>query len=195
MQSHLEALDEFRGVIRKVRATELGLVLEHLLGLDGDARHRRFGHDVGDAYIETYAESVLASGNLAYGYVLDGRLRALAELRRSGLTWGTTAEAAFSVEREFANRGLATQLMGRVIRSARNRGVRHLLLYCMADNAKMQAIARRYSADLRFEDGSIIADIVPRALNYSSVAQELLEDRLGYVHSLFDYQSRLLRAN
>ncbi|MGQ0455860.1 MAG: GNAT family N-acetyltransferase [Hyphomicrobium sp.] len=195
MQDQADAGTEFRGVIRKVRAPELELVGQHLMRLDSDARHRRFGHDVADSYIEGYAKSVVDPGNLAFGFFLDGRLRALAELKRPGPVWAAVAEAAFSVERTFANNGLATLLMGHVIRSARNRGVKHLLLYCLADNAKMQAIARRYCADLRFDDGAIVADIVPQDPNYSSVMQEFVEDRLGFVHSLLDYQSRLMQTN
>lgn len=185
---------EYRGAIRKVRASECEVVTAHLKRLDADARHRRFGHDVSDSYIEDYAGGVVAPGNLAFGYFLDGDLRALAELKRTADGPSATAEAAFSVERDFTNRGLASMLMGNVIRSARNRGVRHLLLYCMADNAKMQAIARRHSANLRFEEGGVIADIIPETPDCSSMAQEFLEDRLGFAHALLDYQRRLMRA-
>ncbi len=51
--------------------------------------------------------------------------------------------------------------MGRVIRAARNRGVHLLYMSCMAENAKMQAIARKHEADLRFEYGEVVGEIVP----------------------------------
>lgn len=194
MQGCIRLPAGWRGMTRKVLPSELPLVRDHLLRLGHDARHRRFGHDVSDAYLTEYAQSVVAPGNLAFGFSSEGQIRALAELKRPGASWTATAEAAFSVEREFANQGLATDLMGRIIRSARNRGVRHLLLYCMADNAKMQAIAKKHKADLRFEDGSIIADIVPQRPDYSSIAQEMIEDRLGLAHSILDYQARLVQS-
>lgn len=194
MQIQLELPAGWRGMIRKVRPAELGMVREHFLRLEEDARRRRFGHDVSDDYLHAYAKTVMAPGNLAFAFVTDGEIGALAELKRPGVAWSATAEAAFTVERRFANRGLATELMGRIIRSARNRGVRHLLLYCMAENAKMQAIAKRHKADLRFEDGSIIADIVPKQPDCSSIAQEIIEDRFGLAHSILEYQTRLVQA-
>jgi GNAT superfamily N-acetyltransferase len=185
------------GMKRKVLRSELGLARDHLLRLDSDGRHRRFGHDVSDGYIQTYALKMADIGNLAFGYFIDGQIRAIAELKQvdhlSGLGWGQTAEAAFSVERDYANKGLATLLMGQVIRSARNRGIRHLMLYCMADNAKMQSIARKYHAELRIEDGSVMADIVPKRFDYLSIAGEAFDDRLGCMHAMMDLRSRLIR--
>lgn len=195
MHSDSKVPPELGGVIRKVRASEVECARAHLLRLDADARRLRFGHDVGDAYVANYALSIVAPGNLAFGYFNDGHMHALAELRQPAGAWGAEAEAAFSVEREFANKGLATVMMGRIICSARNRGVRRLYLYCLADNAKMQAIAAKYRAELKFEDGSVIADIAPTRPDCYSMAQEFVDDRVGYVHSVLDYQSRLLRPN
>ena len=86
------------------------------------------------------------------------------------------AEVAFSVERPFINRGIATQLMGRMILTARNRGLRHLNLVCLPDNAKMQAIARHYGADLKVTEGSVIADIIPKEPDYQSWFGEMLDE-------------------
>ena len=61
---------------------------------------------------------------------------------------GQGAEAAFSVEPGFQERGIATELMGNIIRAARNRGVHLLFMNCLAENGKMQAIARKYDAEL-----------------------------------------------
>ena len=193
------AIPRLNGVKRKVLRSELGLARDHLLRLDSDGRHRRFGHDVSDGYIHSYAAKMADIGNLTFGYFIDGQIRAIAELKQadfgSGLGWGQTAEAAFSVERDFANQGLATLLMGQVIRSARNRGIRHLLLYCMADNAKMQSIARKYQAELRIEDGSVVADIVPKRFDYLSLAGEVFDDRLGCMHAMMDLQTRITRTS
>ena len=90
-----------------------------------------------------------------------GKLRAAAELKKLGDTWGREAEAAFSVEQPLQEHGIGTELMGRVIRAARNRGVQHLCISCLADNDKMRAIARHYEADLRFEYGEVVGEIVP----------------------------------
>lgn len=182
------------GTIRKLLPAEIHLARAHLLRLDADARQRRFSHNVSDSYIEAYAARLTEIGNLTFAFIIQGEVKALAELKRTPFDWSRTGEAAFSVERDFTNRGLATLLMGRIIQSARNRGIRHLQLFCMADNTKMQAIARHYNADLRFEAGSVIADIVPKRFDCASLVTELIDDRFAIAHSIIDMQKRMART-
>ena len=181
------------GIIRKVLKTETHLIEEHLMRLDDGARRRRFGHDVADRFIHEYATHAADVGNLTFGYFVDGDIHAIAELRKGRLSLDQMAEVAFSVERPFANHGIGTKLMGRVIHSARIRGIRHLMLGCLVENVKMQAIARHYGADLQIADGSVIANIVPKSPDYASIASELMADRMAYVHAVFDLQARLAR--
>ena len=178
------------GTIRKLLRSEIGLLSEHLLRLDADARARRFGHHVSDAFIDTYARKAADIGAVTFGYFIDGHVHAAAELKSPSLGDKRTAEAAFSVERDYSNRGIATSLMGRIIRSARNRGVQHLVLTCLVENAKMRAIAAKYGADLIIEQGSVIADISPKRADYMSLASEFLDDRLAFVHAALDMQLR-----
>ncbi|RUO97452.1 GNAT family N-acetyltransferase [Hyphomicrobium sp.] len=185
---------EHLGFIRRLLASEAYLLRDHLLRLDGEARYRRFAHDVSDDFISRYAAHAGDFGNVTFGYFVDGEVRAVAELRPDILMHRDGAEVAFSVEKPFVNRGIATKLMGRVIRTARNRGLRHLMLVCLPDNAKMQAIARHYGADLSVEDGSVIADIVPQEPDYHSWFSEILDERMTYLQSAFDLQTRVRRA-
>jgi GNAT superfamily N-acetyltransferase len=185
--------DLARGTIRKVLRSETHLIEEHLLRLDTDTRRRRFGHDVADQYIHDYALHAADYGNLTFGFFQDGDIRAISELHQGDRAHSHTAEVAFSVERPFANQGVATRLMGHVIRSARNRGIRNLLLVCLTENIKMQAIARHYGADLRIEEGSIVADIIPKRADYASMTGEYLDDRMVFVQAAFDLQTRLAR--
>lgn len=186
-----EANEDQIGFIRRLLASEAYLLREHLRRLDGDARHRRFGHDVSDDFITRYSAHAGDFGNVTFGYFVDGEVRAVAELRPDSLIHKDGAEVAFSVEKPFVNRGIATQLMGRVIRTARNRGLRHLTLVCMPDNAKMQAIARHYGAELKIEEGSVIANIVPDEPDYQSWFSEILDERMTYIQSAFDLQKRV----
>ncbi|WP_414464251.1 N-acetyltransferase family protein [Hyphomicrobium sp. DY-1] len=186
-----EAGAEHIGLIRRLLTSETYLLREHLQRLDHEARHRRFGHNVSDDFINRYAAHAGDFGNVTFGYFVDGEVRAVAELRPEILMHRDGAEVAFSVERPFVNRGIATQLMGRVIRTARNRGFRHLILVCLPDNAKMQAIARHYGAELKVEDGSIIADIVPKDPDYQSWFSEILDERMTYLQSALDLQKRV----
>jgi RimJ/RimL family protein N-acetyltransferase len=182
---------EHIGFIRRLLASETYLLREHLQRLDGDARHRRFGHDVSDDFISRYAAHAGDFGNVTFGYFVDGEVRAVAELRPDILMHRDAGEVAFSVERPFINRGIATQLMGRIILTARNRGLRHLYLICLPDNAKMQAIARHYGAELKVDEGSVIADIIPKEPDYQSWFSEMLDERMTYVQSAIDLQKRV----
>ncbi len=183
--------EEQIGFIRRLLTSEAYLLREHLQRLDSDARHRRFGHDVSDDFIGRYAAHAGDFGNVTFGYFVDGEVRAVAELRPDILMHRDGAEVAFSVERPFVNRGIATQLMSRIIRTARNRGLRHLVLVCLPDNAKMQAIARHYGAELKIEDGSVIANIIPEEPDYQSWFSEILDERMTYIQSAFDLQKRV----
>ena len=192
MSEEVQILEEAPfGFIRRLLLSESYLLKEHLQRLDAEARHRRFSHDVSDGFIARYASRAGDFGNVTFGYFVEGELRAVAELRVDALMRQESAEVAFSVERPFVNRGIATQLMGRVIRTARNRGLRHLILVCMPDNAKMKAIARHYGADLKIEEGSIVADIVPRRADYKSLVSEILDERMTFIHAALDMQARM----
>jgi GNAT superfamily N-acetyltransferase len=113
-------LDANEGTIRRLWPTETDKFREHLLRLDRDSRRMRFAHSVSDDFIDAYASRMTEYGSLVYGHLVDGKVRGAAELRRLGDGWGDEAEAAFSVESPYQDHGLGTDLMGRVVRAARN---------------------------------------------------------------------------
>jgi RimJ/RimL family protein N-acetyltransferase len=182
------------GSIRKLWPTDAGLFREHLLRLDKESRRLRFAHAVSDAFIDAYADRMSDFGSLVFAYIVAGRVRGAAELRRLGDVWGVEAEAAFSVERIHQDNGIGSELMGRVVRAARNRGIRRLYLSCLAENGRMQAIARKHDADLKFELGEVIGEIVPQTPDYVSVISEAAEDRVGFMIAVLELHNRWVRA-
>lgn len=176
----------FTGTLRKLWPNETDKFREHLLRLDTASRRMRFAHAVSNSFIADYAGHMMDNGSIVFGYFDGDKLIACAELKRIGDTWGDTAEAAFSVETAYQERGIGTELLGRVIRSARNRGVRHLIMSCLANNSKMQAVARRYEAELQFDHGEVIADIVPESANPLSLLAEAFDDRVDYLRAVLD---------
>ncbi len=181
------------GSIRKLWPTETDKFRDHLLRLDKDSRRMRFAHGVSDSFIEDYASRMAEMGSIVFGYVLDGEVHAVAELRKLGDTWGHEAEAAFSVEKAYQERGIGSDLIGRVIRAARNRGVQMLYMSCLAENGKMQAIARKHEAELRFEFGEVVGEIVPQDSNYFSLLTEAVQDRVGYMMAVLDLQQQAVK--
>lgn len=182
------------GNIRKLWPTETDKFRDHLLRLDKKNRRSRFAHGVSDAFIDDYAARMSEMGGIVYGYFDGEEVRAAAELKKLGDLWGREAEAAFTVEQPLQDQGIGTELMGRVIRAARNRGVQHLCVSCLAENGKMRAIAGKYEADLRFEYGEVIGEIVPEGPNYFSLLAEAVDDRFGYMMAVLDLQRRVVKA-
>jgi hypothetical protein len=84
--------------------------------------------------------------------------------------------------------------MGRVVRAARNRRVRRLYMSCLAENARMQVIAKKHEAVLRFEYGEVIGEILPEQPNYFSIIAEAAEDRVGFMIAVLELQGRMVRA-
>ena len=183
-----------KGSMRKLWPAETDKFRDHLLRLDKVSRRMRFAHTVSDAFIIEYAGRMSELGSVVYGYVEDDEVRAVAELRKLGDVWGHEAEAAFSVEATHQDLGIGSDLMGRIIRSARNRGVQRLYMSCLPENNRMQAIARKYEAELAFEPGVFVGEIVPQGPNYFSVLAEAVEDRMGFILAVLDLQGRLSRA-
>ena len=182
------------GGIRKLWSTETDRFRDHLLRLDKSSRRMRFAHAVSDSFIEDYAARVGDMGSVVYVYVENEQVRAAAELRKLGDVWGNEAEAAFSVEATHQDRGIGSDLMGKVIRSARNRGVQRLYMSCLPENRRMQAIARKYDAVLTFELGDVVGEIVPVGGNYFDMLAEAVDDRVSFALAVLDLQGRLTRA-
>ena len=194
MQPGLDIDQNPEGVARKLLPSETEVFRDHLLRLDKDSRRLRFAHAVADCFIEDYAARMNDMGGIVFGFFTGGQMVAAAELRKLGNLWGREAEAAFSVEKLHQDLGIGNLLMGRVIQAARNRGVQLLYMSCLADNARMQKIARKHEAELRFEYGEVVGEIVPTTPDYFSILAEAMEDRAGYLLAVLDLQARLAKA-
>lgn len=182
------------GSIRKIWPSETEKFRDHLLRLDKGSRRMRFAHAVSDSFIDDYASRMGDMGSIVYGFFIDGEVHAAAELRKLSDVWGQEAEAAFSVEATHQDQGIGSELMGRVIRAARNRGVERLYMSCLAENSKMQTIARKYEAELKFEYGEVVGEIVPTEPNYFSIMAEAMEDRVSYMMMVLELSGRLVKA-
>jgi GNAT superfamily N-acetyltransferase len=183
------------GTIRKLWPTEVSKFRDYLLRLDPETRRLRFAHGVSDAFIEEYATRLNDNGAIVFGFFENDELRAAAELYKLGLAWGGgNAEAAFSVEAPYQNQGIGTELMGRVVQAARNRGVRHLYMTCLAENGKMQNIAHKHRAFQRYEHGDVIGEILPPSPGYLSLFLEAMEDRVDFLVAVLDLHERALKT-
>ena len=182
------------GTTRKLYVTEYNKYRDHLLRLDHDSRRLRFGMAACDDFIANYALRLHDMKSIVFCHMIAGEVRAAAELRPLGEQMRGEAEAAFSVEKPYQDSGIGTELLGRVVRAARNRSIQRIYMNCLAENRKMQAIAKKYGAILRFEHGDVVGHIAPSSAHYFSIWRELVEDEMSFVMTVLDLQRRFLPA-
>jgi GNAT superfamily N-acetyltransferase len=183
------------GTVRKLWIGETDAYRDHLLRLDPDSRHTRFSGAVSDEFIARHAATAAGFRVVVHGFFVDGVLRGAAELRRSKTLDSmlfNEAEAAFSIEQEWQSNGVGTVLLERTLLSARNRGVKHLRMDCLADNRRMQQLARKFEAGLTFDFGGVVGEVAPPRSTPLSLIREAMSDAHGVSAAIFDAQSRLL---
>ena len=154
----------------------------------------RFGMAVDDAFIRAYAERADFARSVIYGYFVAGEMRATAELRTIGEGWSDEAEAAFSVEGAYQDTGVGTDLLGRVILAARNRGIGRIYMNCLSENRKMQRVARKYEADLHFDHGEVVGQLKTSGPTAASLWSEAMDDSNRFVMAVLELPLRLLPA-
>ena len=170
-----------QGRMRRLSQNDLSALKAHLLRLDERSRYDRFGAIVTDDFLIRHAEHCFTSGaHVVCGSVVAGEVRGTAELHliRSGLTSfsGGFAEAAFCVETEWRRSGIGTELMTWIISAARNRHIRTLHISCLARNRAMQNLAKKFSAELRFDIDEVTGEVVARAPSPLSLWREWADD-------------------
>jgi GNAT superfamily N-acetyltransferase len=182
------------GLVRKLWSGETEAYRDHLLRLDPDSRRRRFGGSVADQLITQYAATASGPDVVLYGFLVNGVLRGGAELRVQKATQPREAEAAFSIEAPWQSHGVGSVLLERTLLSARNRGVRLLRMHCLAENQRMQQLARKFEADLHFDFGSVVGQVDPPRSTPMSLTREMLNDSHAVTTAMFDAQSQWLKS-
>jgi GNAT superfamily N-acetyltransferase len=161
-------------MIRTLSREDEPLFRDHLLRLDEPSRHDRFLSGVGDSFLVEYARRCFDGDTLVLGFLSADLVRAAGELHTAEPWIADTGEVGLSVEPELRNKGIGTRLLQRLVTSARNRGFRHLRMNCHPRNLAMQAIARKFEAELRIEEGATVGEIEAGPPNAFSLLREAL---------------------
>jgi GNAT superfamily N-acetyltransferase len=178
------------GVIRKLLPWETDLLAAHLLRLDPESRHCRFAAGVSDETIAAYADQALGSDAVVHGFLSDGILRGAAELRFLG---SGSAEVAVTVEESWRLTGVGSALFGRLLLTARNRGIDDLVMTCLPSNRGMQRLAARFEGKITYASGESFAEVKARPATAISLWREVWTDSSSVAASFIDRQVRLLR--
>ncbi|GGC51250.1 GNAT family N-acetyltransferase [Chelatococcus reniformis] len=182
------------GAIRKLFATDLPLFRDHLLRLDADSRRNRFIGGVSDEFIARYAARCFSRGAVVFGYIVDGEVRGAAELHPTDEGDSATAEAAFSVEPGLRRQGVGRELFAHLIRCARAYGVRHLRMNCLAHNRAMQALARKFKAELVLDRWETVAHLDAEAPTLFTLYNEAMNDAIDFTKAAISLQRRIWRT-
>lgn len=172
-----------RPVYRKLRASERAKLRAHFLRLDPGERRLRFFGGVGDEFIDLYCERALASGCVVLGCFIAGELRAVGELHEHA--GRSAADVAITVEAEYQDRGIGTEMLRRIVNLARNRLLKRLHLVCLAENTKMRAVAAKLGGRLKYRLGEVEARIDPPWPTYWSLMEEAVADGRAVLHTLW----------
>ena len=182
------------GVIRKLWIGEADKYHDHVLRLDPESRHNRFAGGVSDEFVRKYVDLSISLDTVVHGFFIGGMLRAAAELRPLGMRFPRQAEAAISVEKPWQSHGVGSALLRRTLLTARNRGVELLHMACLAENRRMQQLARKFDAELSFDFGSVVGEVESSRPTPLSMMREFMADGHGFATAMLDLQTRMLRA-
>lgn len=170
--------------IRILSADEHFRYAEHLRGLDAEGRRLRFARMIGDRGIHEYVAGLGRLRQAIFVHEDD----ALAIVGAALVTVGDRglAEMAFSVDRAWRGRGLATELARRAIVWARNRDIAEIGIYCLAENVPMRRLAQRLGVHLQIEGPDCEGTLqLPRRTPFS-LMQEMIAERTA----LADYLAK-----
>ena len=181
------------GVIRKLWSIETNAYRDHLLRLDAESRRSRFSGAIADDMVRTYAATARGSDVIVHGFFVDGVLRGAVDLRIIGPLYRREAEAAFSIEKPWQSHGVGSVLLERTLLAARSRGIKLLHVYSLAENHRMQQLARKFDAELSFDFGTVIGKMENPHPTPLSVMRGLVVDGHSFAAAYVDFQSRLLR--
>jgi GNAT superfamily N-acetyltransferase len=182
------------GVIRKLWIGETAKYREHVLRLDPESRRNRFAGGVSDDFVRNYVDLTAGLDALVHGFFVGGAVRGAAELRPLGTRFPRQAEAAISVEKPWQSHGVGSALLRRTLLAARNRGFRLLHMACLADNHRMQQLARKFDAELSFDFGGVVGEVESSRPTPLSLMREMMSDGHGFATAMLELQSRMLRT-
>jgi len=181
-----------QGLIRKMWRVEASRYRDHLLRLDEDSRRFRFGGAVSDDYVISYAELALSADTVVHGFFVNGTMRGAAELRAIGSPRLRQAEAALSIEKPWQDHGIGSALLARTLLAARKRGIKFLHMTCLADNHRMQQLARKFDAQLRFDFATAVGAVRAPRLTPLSFMREAFADGHRLARAILDVQAEML---
>lgn len=169
-------------VVQRLDERARAALLAHFLALPWEDRRLRFGTPLSPESIASYVEKIDFDRDAVFA-VHDDRLTLVGVAH---VAFGDDlAELGLSVLPEHRGHGVGGALFERAATHARNRLVPRLFMHCLAENAPIMRIARRFGMDIVTEVGDADAHLALPPASPVSIAGEFVTDRLAlYDHAL-----------
>jgi ribosomal protein S18 acetylase RimI-like enzyme len=159
----MAATKRLQGVVRHLRESDSGSLSAHWGRLDRNDLHERFNGSIAEDSLGAYLADLFSPGSIIAGYIEDGDIRGVGELRPTFQGMSYDAELAFSIETAWKRRGIGTRLMRVLIRDGGENGYTRIGFETNSHNVAMKALARKFGAQLRFGEGETSGTItIPR---------------------------------
>ena len=88
---------------------------------------------------------------------------------------------------------MGTALLERVLLAARNQKIERLHMLCLADNRRMQQLARKFDAELGFQSGSVVGEMKAPRPTLISMMRELADDSIDLATAMLDVRTQLAK--
>jgi hypothetical protein len=64
---------------------------------------------------------------------------------------------------------------------------------CLAENRRMQQLARKFDAELSFDFGNVVGEVESSRPTALSLMREMMTDSHGFATAMLDLQTRMIR--
>lgn len=174
-------------------AEVLGDYACHLKSLDQTDKYTRFGYYPTNENIDSLILYLLyyPDSNFLFTAKEKGKPIGFVQLSRiQNDEW----ELAVSVDKEHQNKGIAGDLMYCSIAWAKTHNIKHIFMHCIAENRKIQHLARKYGLRIVERDGPDIKALVelplPTALDYGA---DWVNEQQSIINEIIRLQNKLIK--
>lgn len=166
--------------VRELHAGYRQEILNHLLQLNDEDRHLRFGTQTPDEVIRHYVEGLDFNKDVIFGvFDLDLKLIGMAHLaylpERKGQA--QAAEFGVSVLPEGRAQGIGTALLQRSAVHSRNTQIETLYVHCLSNNKAMMHLAQKAGMRVENAHGDADAYLTLPPANTATIVEEAANEQ------------------
>lgn len=164
----------------------------HLKNLPNEDKYTRFCYAIKDEGIDQFILLILYNSHDHHLFTaeVDDKVVGFGHLAREGEDW----ELAVSIDKEYQAKGIADHLMDRMISWGKTRGIHSVFMHCIAQNTKIQHLARKHGLRMVERDGTEVTSKVdlplPTPLDYTT---SFVLEQQHILEQIVELQKRMIK--